>query len=39
MNASLIYFMGINPDKLNDGEWAAKVKELEWIRRKEQKGE
>jgi len=30
--------MGINPDDLTDEEWAAKIKELEWIRKKESKG-
>jgi len=30
--------MGINPDSLSDDEWACRVKELEWIRKKEAKG-
>lgn len=38
MNASLIYYMGINPDELTDAEWAARIKELEFIRKKEKNG-
>ena len=38
MNASLIYFMGVNPDQLSDEEWAARVKELEYLRKKEAEG-
>jgi len=37
MDASLIYYMGLNPETLTDQEWAARVKELEWIRKKEGK--
>lgn len=36
VNAQLRYDMHItNPDALSDQEWAARFKELEWIRRKE----
>jgi len=35
MDDSLIYYMGFNPETLTDQEWAARVKELEWIRKKE----
>ncbi len=38
MNASLIYYMHIDPDTLTDEEWAARVKELEWLRKTEAKG-
>lgn len=35
-NAQLIYYMNIqDPDSLTDQEWAMRIKELEWIRRKE----
>jgi len=35
MNASLIYYMGIDPDSLTDAEWASRIKELEFIRKTE----
>ncbi|WP_262494884.1 hypothetical protein [Brumimicrobium mesophilum] len=38
MNASLIYYMGIDPDSLSDEEWACKVQELTFIRKQENKG-
>jgi len=35
-NAQLRYYMGIqDPDSLTDTEWARRLKELEWIRKKE----
>ncbi|WHE34156.1 hypothetical protein [Bergeyella cardium] len=38
MNASLIYYMKINPDDLSDYEWACRVKELQYLRIKENDG-
>lgn len=36
MNAQLMYYMHIqNPEELSDKEWALRVKELEYIRNKE----
>ena len=36
MSAQLRYYMHItDPDSLSDEEWAARYKELEYIRRKE----
>lgn len=36
MNASLMYYFHIpDPSLLPDDEWAARVKELQWIRKKE----
>lgn len=35
-NAQLRYYMHVaDPDSLSDEEWAMRLKELEWIRRKE----
>ncbi|MGN0187425.1 MAG: hypothetical protein ACI392_06750 [Paludibacteraceae bacterium] len=35
-NAQLRYYMHVSePDSLSDEEWAMRLKELEWIRRKE----
>jgi len=30
--------MGLDPDTLDDNEWAARVRELEFIRKKEAEG-
>lgn len=36
INAQLMYYMHIgDPDSLTDQEWAMRIKELEWIRKKE----
>ncbi|MBP3354438.1 MAG: hypothetical protein J6L02_07305 [Bacteroidales bacterium] len=38
VNAQLRYYMHIpNPDSLSDEEWAARFRELEFIRREEAK--
>jgi hypothetical protein len=38
-NAELRYYLHIpDPDSLDDKEWAMRIKELEWIRQKEAKG-
>lgn len=37
MDAQLRYYFHINPDSLEDGQWARMVKDLEWIRREEAK--
>lgn len=35
-NAQLVYYMGIHdPDSLTDTEWAMRLKELEYLRKKE----
>lgn len=35
-NAQLRYYMHIaDPDSLSDMDWAMRVRELEWVRRKE----
>jgi hypothetical protein len=35
-NAQLMYYMHIaDPDSLSDEDWAMRIKELEWIRKKE----
>ncbi|MEI6898259.1 MAG: hypothetical protein WCL00_00145 [Bacteroidota bacterium] len=39
MNAQLMYYMGISdPDSLPDEEWAMRIKELEYIRKREAEG-
>lgn len=36
VNAQLRYYMHISdPDSLSDEEWAMRLKELEWIRKRE----
>jgi hypothetical protein len=38
-NAQLRYYLHIaDPDSLSDEDWAARIKELEWIREQEAKG-
>jgi len=38
INAQLRYYFHIpDPDSLTDDEWAARIKELEWIRQEEAK--
>jgi len=39
MNTSLMYYLHIpDPSLLSDEEWASRVKELQWIRKKENEG-
>jgi len=37
INAQLRYFLHIDPDALDDVTWAARVRELEYIRKEEAK--
>lgn len=34
-DAAIEYYLGVNPDKLTDEEWAIKVQNLNWIRQQE----
>ena len=35
VDAQLRYYLHLRPEDLSDAEWAARVRELEWVRREE----
>lgn len=37
LDAQLRYYMHLDPDSLDDQEWAMRVNELKWIRKQEEK--